>query len=250
MNFNIILFFLKILLLCFHMMSRILKHSFGDEEKILKYFSICNRYIKIQIVALLLKWLTIFLAISAGLFFLDQAQLIAIPESKKIINTAQETSSYEDILGQKNFSNNLSNYLNIISVEEVSQWIVSIWLILATIFFLIITPIIIFYNVFYLKISNEFVFTDQRIIVKRGWLETSVKTIYYNQITDIGVSQSLLERIIKSGTLSISTAGSDGYEAILYHVREPYKLKKLLYDIKISYQKKNDTNTQTEDDNK
>ncbi len=227
------------------MMSRILKNSFGEEEKILQYFSICNRYIKIQIVALLLKWLAIFLAISAGLFFLDQAQLIAIPESKKIVGRVQETP-YEEILGQNNFSDNLSRYLNIISVEDVSQWIVSIWLILAIIFFLIITPAIIFYNVFYLKISNEFVFTDQRIIVKKGWLETSVKTIYYNQITDIGVSQSLLERIIKSGTLSISTAGSDGYEAVLYHVRSPYKLKKVLYDIKINYQKKNDNNYQEE----
>ncbi len=220
------------------MISKIIKKSLGQDEKIIKYFSICNRYIKIRIIALLIKWLAIFLGISIGLFFIDKAQLIAIPVGRNIINQTPSTP-YEEILDQTNFSDKLSQYLNIIDVEEVGQWIISIWMILAIIFLLIIAPGIIFYNVFYLRISNEFLFTDQRIIVKRGWLETSIKTIYYNQITDIGVNQSFLERIIKSGTLSISTAGSDGYEAILYHVKNPYELKKVLYDIKLEYQKKN-----------
>lgn len=220
------------------MISNIVKKSLGQEEEIKEYFSICSRHIKIQIIGLLIKWSAIFLAISAGLFFVDQAQLIAIPESKKIFNQEEKTfindfSRYG--LDQKEFS-----FLNIdIDTSEVSQWILSSWLILAVIFVMLVVPLIIFYNIFYLKISNEFLFTNQRIIVKRGWIETSIKTIYYSQITDISVNQSFLERIIGSGTISISTAGSDGYEVVLYHIKNPYKMKKILYDIKLEYQKKN-----------
>ena len=111
--------------------------------------------------------------------------------------------------------------------EEFS--INNILLIIALFFFLVVTPFIIFFNRFYIKISNEFVFTDKRIIVKRGWIETKVKTIYYDRITDISVNQSFLDRIIKTGTLSISTAGSDGYEAIISHIRKPYEVKSVLY---------------------
>jgi hypothetical protein len=38
--------------------------------------------------------------------------------------------------------------------------------------------------------------------------------------------------------MSISTAGSDGYEVVLWHIDKPYELKKLLYDVKMTNQEK------------
>lgn len=216
------------------MMSRVVEKSIDRGEKMLEYFSICGRYLKVQIVLHLLKWLFIFLLVAIGFLLLDQTQLIATPANKAI----EIDSSQKSFLEEKSFSDTLFKNLNL----EVSQEVINVWTILGLVYLLIVTPIIMLYNLFYLRISNEFVFTDQRIIVKKGWIETSVKTISYEKITDVSVSQSILDRIIKSGTLSISTAGSDGYEAVLPNINKPYKLKKSLYDIKENYQKKNGNN--------
>lgn len=182
------------------MMSQSIKKTIHPDEEIKKYFSICSRYIKIKIIAILLKWLLIFTIISVIIYFVYLFSPIKT-------NT------------QTNISTN--NILTIITVF----------------FFLIVVPFIIFFNNFYIRISNEFVFTNKRIIVKRGWIETKVKTIHYDRITDISVMQSFLDRIIKTGTLSISTAGSDGYEAIIKHIRKPYEIKNILYETRDQYQK-------------
>lgn len=184
-------------------MSKIIKKTISEQEELKQYFSLSNRYINIKISFILLKWIFIFIILSLVLFFIIEAQFFV-------------SSEYNDINNQ----------------------IFKLWEIIALIFSLIIIPAIIIFNVFYLKISNEFVFTDKRILVKKGWIETKVKTIYYNRITDISVSQNILDRIIKTGTISISTAGSDGYEAVLLHIKNPYQIKKDLYNIKMDYQKK------------
>ncbi len=177
------------------MMSRSIKKTIHQDEEVKKYFSVCGRYIKLKIIALLLKWLFLFTAISIVIYFI----FVFSPISK----TAENSNQTRNLL-----------------------------IIIALFFFLIIVPFIIFFNNFYIRISNEFVFTNKRIIVKKGWIETKVKTIYYDRITDISVSQSFLDRIIKTGTLSISTAGSDGYEAVIGHIRKPYEVKNVLYEVR------------------
>lgn len=212
------------------MMSRIIKKTLNEKETIKKYFSVSNNYIKLRLAVALLKWLIIFMIISFFFFFIAQSQAP---------NNSGAEKARGDQLTQENYgieSNNL--VFPMFNNEKISDQLLKTLTILALIFFLIILPFIILYNTFYIKISNEFVFTDRRVIVKKGWIETNVKTIYYNRITDISVKQSLLERIIKSGTISISTAGSDGYEAVLWHIDKPYELKKLLYETKIKNQEK------------
>jgi membrane protein YdbS with pleckstrin-like domain len=212
------------------MPSPTVKKSISKSEEIKKYFSICNRYIQIKIIAGLLKWFFIFLAISVVLFFADQVQIFAVPETQKA------TEEYSDIISKSETGQGLLSMMNA-NTADVSQQIFNIWAILALVFLLIITPAIIFYNLFYLKISNEFVLTNRRIIIKRGWISTKVKSIHYNKITDISISQSLFDKIIKTGILSISTAGSDGYKAVLNHIPRPYKIKNLLYNLKTVTQK-------------
>lgn len=176
-------------------MSQSIKKTIQQEEEVKKYFSICGRYITLKITAIILKWLIIFIVASFIIYLLFLFSPIK-----------------ED--------------------PERSFPIFKILTLISIFFFLIVVPFIIFFNKFYLRISNEFVFTDKRIIVKKGWIETRVKTIYYDRITDISVSQSFLDRIIKTGTLSISTAGSDGYEAVINHIRKPYEVKNILYEVR------------------
>lgn len=177
------------------MMSQAIKKMIHPEEQIKKYFSICNRYIRLKIVILFFKWLFIFIVISGIISLL-------------FLFSPKENSSQTNL-----------------SINQVLTGI-------TLFFFLIVTPFIIFFNNFYIRISNEFIFTNKRIIVKKGWIETKIKTIYYDQITDISVDQSLLDRLIKTGTLSISTAGSDGYEAVIRHINQPYEVKNILFEVR------------------
>ncbi len=212
------------------MPSSTIKKSISKNEEIKKYFSLCNRYIQIKIIANLLKWFFIFLVISLVLFFADQIQIFAIPETQKA------SEEYSDIISKSEAGQGFLSLLNT-NTADVSQQIFNIWVILALIFLLIITPSIIFYNLFYLKVSNEFVLTNRRMLIKRGWISTKVKSIHYEKITDISVSQSLFDKIIKTGILSVSTAGTDGYKAVLRHIPRPYKIKDLLYNLKTVAQK-------------
>jgi membrane protein YdbS with pleckstrin-like domain len=198
------------------MMSKTIKKSLGENEKVLKYFSLCDRYLKVKITASLLKWLFIILLIAIAVYLLDYFQIFSSPG----INNS--SFGYES----KNYDQGMSSFVS------------RIWIALGLAFLLLITPIIVLYNLFYLKISNEFVFTEKRILVKRGWLTTRVKSIYYGRITNTSIRQSFIERFIKSGSLFISTAGSEGYEAKLLHVGRPYELKRDLYNAKVNYKQR------------
>ena len=83
-----------------------------------------------------------------------------------------------------------------------------------------------------MKIANAFAFTDKRIIVHKGWLNTKMTSVEYEKITDVSVSEGFTEKILtKSGTLLINTAGTTFHELLLTHVESPYELKKELDSI-------------------
>lgn len=72
----------------------------------------------------------------------------------------------------------------------------------------------------------EYVSTDKKIYKKTGLIWSKTIEIDRQNITDIGVEESLLEKILyKTGSLKINTAGSDKVEAILVRVANPRKRK-------------------------
>ena len=72
----------------------------------------------------------------------------------------------------------------------------------------------------------EYVSTDKKIYKKTGLIWSKVIEIDKRSITDIGVEESLLEKILyKTGSLKLNTAGSDKVEAILVRVANPRKRK-------------------------
>lgn len=90
-----------------------------------------------------------------------------------------------------------------------------------------------FYYFFYLRKANVYAFTNKRILIHRGWLSTNLTSIDYSKITDTFVSEGFFEKLLtKSGSISINTAGSGGEEVVLNSVANPYKLKRLLDELK------------------
>lgn len=195
-------------------LSKSVKQTLGSDEQVKKLFSFGNRHIYVRLAVSLLKWLLIALAMAVIVFILYRISEIAA-------SSRQATA------------------LGLASKDFFQGFVLKASLIGALLFFLIFLPISLFYHLYFLRISNTFVLTDRRIIVKKGWLNTSVKSVDYDRITDVSVDQSFLDKIFyASGTLSISTAGGDGYELTLSCVDEPHELKKMLNDLKEEYRKK------------
>lgn len=121
---------------------------------------------------------------------------------------------------------------------SISDRYIKIWGTILTIitlpaFMLGIPFIMAFYFFFYLRKANIYAFTNKRVLIHKGWLSTSLVSIDYHKITDIYVSEGIFQKILtKSGTIAIDTAGTGGEEIVLNNVANPYKLKKLLDELK------------------
>ena len=60
--------------------------------------------------------------------------------------------------------------------------------------------------------TTHYVFTTHRVLIRRGVLRHVGRDIALQRINDVGFSQSLLDRIVKAGTLTIESAGEHGQE--------------------------------------
>ncbi|MCU0631404.1 MAG: PH domain-containing protein [Methanolinea sp.] len=70
--------------------------------------------------------------------------------------------------------------------------------------------------------------TDLRIVRERRVISRTSSTVPYHQITDLHLEQSLFGRLVNTGTLSINTAGKDGFEMVMEKISRPYKVKNLI----------------------
>ncbi len=62
--------------------------------------------------------------------------------------------------------------------------------------------------------TTHYVFTTHRVLIRRGVLRHVGRDISLQRINDVGFAQSLWERIVKAGTLSIESAGEHGQEEL------------------------------------
>lgn len=96
----------------------------------------------------------------------------------------------------------------------------------------ILAPIGLFRR-WYLKRANKYAFTNKRVLIHKGWLSTHLTSVDYNQITDIRVEQSFLDRVVyKTGSLAINTAGTGFHEVVLEHIENPFEVRKKLEEIR------------------
>ncbi len=202
--------------------SNIILNAIGKDEKILKKFTLSELYLKITFVISLLGIIFIFVVIFAFLYFFQSFDDFYEQSVNGTFEFGMQSVSVDQDIGEDLFSKEESS-------AEISFYLIFMLLLLL---FIAILPVLLFYHFYYLKISNEYIFTNQRILIKKGWIANKVTTIHYGRITDASVNQSILDRILGIGSLSVSTAGSDGYKIILNHLENPHALKKALYEVK------------------
>jgi uncharacterized membrane protein YdbT with pleckstrin-like domain len=68
----------------------------------------------------------------------------------------------------------------------------------------------------------------EKAILERGVLSKEIKEIFIPDIRTIDVKQSLLQRIFRIGDIMIATAGTDGYEDVIYGLPDPKGIKALI----------------------
>jgi uncharacterized membrane protein YdbT with pleckstrin-like domain len=60
--------------------------------------------------------------------------------------------------------------------------------------------------------TTHYVFTSHRVLIRRGVLRRTGRDISYQRISDVSFSQSLWDRIVRAGTVTIESAGEQGQE--------------------------------------
>ena len=107
------------------------------------------------------------------------------------------------------------------------------WLIISVffIFFPLITIIIVavsISNFYYIEIANAYAFTSTRLLIHKGWLSTTTRSINYDKITEVTVSEPFLNRkIYHTGDLIIHTANMND-SIVFRNISDPYETKKKL----------------------
>src|ERR1700712_2571805 len=63
--------------------------------------------------------------------------------------------------------------------------------------------------------STHYVITTRRVLIRRGVLKHVGRDITLGRISDVAYEQSLWDRIVRSGTLHIESAGENGQETLV-----------------------------------
>jgi membrane protein YdbS with pleckstrin-like domain len=63
--------------------------------------------------------------------------------------------------------------------------------------------------------ADHYVFTTRRVLIRRGILRHTGRDIALQRISDVAFSQTLWDRIVQAGTLTIESAGEHGQETLV-----------------------------------
>lgn len=79
--------------------------------------------------------------------------------------------------------------------------------------FFILLVVISFIYIIYLRKTYEYYITNQRVIFKGGLLFKTTRSVPFHKITDVEISQHILEQILGLYKLNIFTAGTGSFKA-------------------------------------
>lgn len=62
--------------------------------------------------------------------------------------------------------------------------------------------------------TSHYVFTTHRVLIRRGLLKQTGRDIALQRISDVGFEQTLWDRLVRAGTLTIESASEHGQEVL------------------------------------
>ena len=103
------------------------------------------------------------------------------------------------------------------------QWILSLAVIGAAIWF-VVRPIVSW-------LTTRYVLTNERLITRRGLIAKSGIEIPLENITNVNVSQTAIERVLGAGDLLVESAGTTG-QSKFHNIPRPDSFASLLYKVR------------------
>ena len=78
------------------------------------------------------------------------------------------------------------------------------------------------------KLSHSIEVTTKRSIERRGLFSRATSEVLHDNIRNIQITQSFLERLLNVGTLAIASAGQDGVEIQVQSLPGPDEIRKII----------------------
>lgn len=73
--------------------------------------------------------------------------------------------------------------------------------------------------------SSRLEVTNKRVVFTKGLLSKTTVEMLHRTIQDIEIRQSVLDRVLRVGTINIANASEDDDAIVLPHVPDPYKVR-------------------------
>jgi uncharacterized membrane protein YdbT with pleckstrin-like domain len=78
--------------------------------------------------------------------------------------------------------------------------------------------------------STHFVFTNERVLLREGVLNRQQRDIPLTRVNDVSSSQSLTDRILGCGKLTVESAGERG-QSVLTNIPKVVQVQKVVYEL-------------------
>ncbi|MEK6835945.1 MAG: PH domain-containing protein [Nanoarchaeota archaeon] len=72
---------------------------------------------------------------------------------------------------------------------------------------------------------NSIVIDENKVTSSYGVIKVKKTSVYYHQITDIKITQSLRQRLLNYGAIHINTPGHEGYEIVFDKISNPHAIR-------------------------
>ena len=78
--------------------------------------------------------------------------------------------------------------------------------------------------------TTHYVFTNERVLLREGIINRQQRDIPLGRVNDVSSSQTLLERLLGCGTLTVESAGERG-QSVLTDIPKVVKVQKVAYEL-------------------
>jgi uncharacterized membrane protein YdbT with pleckstrin-like domain len=78
--------------------------------------------------------------------------------------------------------------------------------------------------------STHFVFTNERVLLREGVFRREQRDIPLSRVNDVSSSQTILERLLGCGVLTVESAGERG-QSMLVDIPKVVKVQKVVYEL-------------------
>lgn len=79
-----------------------------------------------------------------------------------------------------------------------------------------------------ISLSETLEITNKRSVLRRGLFSKSTTEVVHNDIRNFQITQTFLQRVLKVGTIGISSAGQDAVEIVMHDAPHPEEVRRII----------------------